>query len=185
MTTESEPNHQKPQRRWFFFDPVVFPRKILLFIGSREDMCFTAQEGITDLKQFTGNEVATIAKNLYQNYAKSDDEIDGEGISVKSGKHERIYIVRVESFRGTVDNSTSLSHECLHIAMAILDLCGVRETPPYECLCYLHQAMFKKFSIDAFGSCGMLRKDEPSEEERKANEESFMQVKADCEGKGV
>ena len=181
MTTESEP---KPSHRWFFFDPVVFPRKILLFIGSREDMCLTAQAGIADLKQFTGNEVATIAKNLNNSYANSDDEIDGEGISVKSGKHERIYIVRVESFRGTVDDSTSLSHECLHIAMAILDLCGVRETPPYECLCYLHQAMFKKFSIDAFGSCGMLRKDEPSEEERKANEESFRQVKAGCEGKG-
>ena len=164
MSSECE---TKLRHRWFFFDPVVFPRKILLFIGSREDMCFTAQAG------------------LNQSYAKSDYEIDGEGISVKSGKHERVYIVRVESFRGTVDDSTSLSHECLHIAMAILDLCGVRETPPYECLCYLHQAMFKKFSIDAFGSCGMLRKDEPSEEERKANEESFRQVKAGCEGKGV
>lgn len=169
MQTES-----KPQRKWFFFDPVVFPRKILLFIGSREEMCRTANESLSTLDgHFTGNEAATIAKNLNENYPKSEDEIDGEGISVKSGKHERVYIVRVESFRGTVDDSTSLSHECLHIAMAILDLCGVRETPPYECLCYLHQAMFKKFSIDAFGSCGMLRKDEPSEEERKANEESF------------
>lgn len=181
MTTETEP---KPQRRWFFFDPVVFPRKILLFIGSREEMCRTAHLALSEMDgNFTGTEAALIAKNLNQSYAKSDDETDGEGISVKSGKGTRVYIVRVESFRGTVDDSTSLSHECLHIALAIMDLCGVREGPPYECLCYLHQAIFKKFSIDAFGSCGMLRKDEPSEEERKANEESFRQAKAGCEGK--
>ena len=175
----------KPRYRWFFFAPVIFHRKILLFIGSREDMCLTAQNGIFDLKKFTVNEVQAIAKNLNESYANSDDEIDGEGISVKSGKNERVYIVRVESFRGTIDDSATLSHECLHIAMAILDLCGVRETPPYECLCYLHQAMFKKFSIDAFGSCGMLRNDEPSEEERNANEESFRKAKSGCDGKGV
>lgn len=183
MSSECE---TKPRHRWFFFDPVVFPRKILLFIGSREEMCETAYSALSEMAGiFTGTEAALIAKNLNESYAKSDDEIDGEGISVKSGKGTRVYIVRVESFRGTVDDSTSLSHECLHIAMAILDLCGVRETPPYECLCYLHQAMFKKFSMDAFGSCGMLRRDEPSDEERKANEESFRKAKAGCEGKGV
>ena len=36
--------------------------------------------------------------------------------------------------------------------------------------------MFKKFSMDAFGSCGMLRREEPSEEERKANEESLTEL---------
>lgn len=182
MSSECETN---PRQRWFFLDPVVFPCKILLFIGSREEMRETAHSAISDIAgSFTGTEAYLIAKNLNERYAKSDDEIDGEGISVNSDG-TRVYIVRVESFRGTVDDSTLLSHECLHIAMAILDMCGVRETPPYECLCYLHQAIFKKFSIDAFGSCGMLRKDDPSEEERKANEESFRQVKAGCEGKGV
>ena len=86
----------KPRYRWFFFDPVIFPRKILLFIGSREDMCLTAQNGIFDLKKFTVNEVQTIAKNLNESYANSDDEIDGEGISVKSGKNNRNGPVRTQ-----------------------------------------------------------------------------------------
>ena len=174
MSHECEP---KPSHRWFFFDPVVFPLKILFSIGSREEMCRTSSIALSSMSDnITGTEAEFIAKNLNEKFSESDEEIDGEVISVKSGNGTRVHVLRIESFSGTLDDSATLSHECLHVAMAVMDMCGVIESPPYECLCYLHQEIFKKFSTDAFGSCGMLRSNAPSEEERKANEESFRKV---------
>ena len=96
-------------------------------------------------------------------YGKLNTEIDGEYMSISTENVPRLWIVRIDSFSGSIDDTVKLDHECLHTALSILGFCGVSENPPFEALCYLHEAIFRKFMMDAFGCIGMLKRTQEEE----------------------
>jgi len=144
-------------RNWFYLNNGVYPTKIFMFIGKRKEMFATAVAGMRscfdDPKAMPDAEI--FAEKL-KTYGTDLMGIDGEFFSVENDVGARVWFVRMDSFTGSVDDTVRLSHECLHAALSILHYCGVSENPPFEALCYLHETIFGKFMIDAFGRVGML-----------------------------
>lgn len=154
-----EKNVKKVNRAWFDFSNGVYPVRVMLFIGKREAMCESAMDGLTGLSDPMAKENAEeAAAKIRRCFGTSILGINGECLSVETDNVPRMWIVRMDSFSGSVDDTVMLSHECLHAALSILGCCGVSENPPFEALCYLHEAIFKKFMMDAFGCVGLLKR---------------------------
>lgn len=151
---------------WYVKRLDVFPSDVLLCFGDREAMCRTAYDAFVDDGKgygYPAERAKAYASELREHFGKSRGEIDGECLSVTDGNgSNRIWIVRMDGFEGTVDDVTTLSHECLHTALSILGTHGVNENPPFEALCYLHEAIYKAFLKTAYGRLGLLL-DKPPE----------------------
>ena len=144
---------------WFDFRNGVFPVRVLFFIGNRESMCESSMEGLTSLSNPMSKRIAEEAsEKMKRCFDTSSPRISGECLSIESDNVPRFWIVRMDSFDGSVDDTVMLSHECLHAALSILGYCGISENTPFEVLCYLHEAIFKKFMMDAFGCVGLLKR---------------------------
>ena len=144
---------------WFDFQNGVYPVRILFFIGNRESMCESSMDGLTSLSNPMSKQMAEEASGKMKRcFGTSSPETSGECLSIESDNVPRFWIVRLDSFDGSVDDTVMLSHECLHAALSMLGHCGISENPPFEALCYLHEAIFKKFMMDAFGRVGLLKR---------------------------
>lgn len=144
---------------WFDFQNGIYPVRILFFIGNRESMCESSMDGLTGLSNPMSKQMSEEASGKMKRcFGTSSSGISGECLSIESENVPRFWIVRMDSFDGSVDDTVMLSHECLHAALSILGYCGISENPPFEALCYLHEAIFKKFMMDAFGCVGLLKR---------------------------
>ena len=169
-------NTEKKERangsRWDVFDNGVYPVNVLLFIGSRADMRLSIMEGLSILpRKISGSDAGAFALKLRQMFAYDNKSINGECIRLEIDSGANLWIVRMDDFRGYVEDAVMLSHECLHAALSVLGFCGVSEDPPFEALCYLHEAIFKRFMMFAYGRIGMLYHGKP---------ESFAKERGDA-----
>lgn len=157
-----------PGRDWFFVNNDVYPVKVFMFIGNRQQMFDTAVGGMRgcfrDPHAMLNAEL--FADKMRNSFCREAIGIDGECLSVEIDSGERIWIVRMNAFDGSVCDTVMLSHECLHAALSVMNHLGISENQPYEALCYLHESILKKFMMDAFGRIGMLRED-PNEKGKK------------------
>lgn len=146
---------------WYLFQSDVYRATVFLFLGTREDMCRTAADALCGEKlKLKIEDAKCIAKRLDESFGKSVEGMNGECLSLRDESGTRIWIVRLDDFDASVDSTVVLSHECLHAALSILGECGVSENPPFEALCYMHEAIFHRFMLDAFGHVGMLKHQE-------------------------
>ena len=157
MNTET-----KSDTRWCEFMGDIYPARIMLFLGSRKEMGKSIADALRNGK---GGELDATQKEFVGSaraYLNSEvSALTGECNCLEARNGDMLWIVRVDDFDGSVDGVATLSHECLHAALSVLDCCGVSENPPYECLCYLHGAIFKKFLTCASAHIGLLRKNPP------------------------
>lgn len=152
-------NSSRSDTRWSEFFCNTFSARIMLFVGDRKEMIASVAGAFGELKSLMGDEMTKEFVKKIRLYCGSKiSGADGECISVTASSGAKLWIVRVDDFDGSVDGVATLSHECLHAALSVLDCCGVSENPPFECLCYLHGAIFKKFLIGASAHIGLLRK---------------------------
>ena len=137
---------------WSQWETDVYHAKVMLFVGDRDRMCETAFDGLTMAPSPMSAEMAKdFASRLKDTFGKPISSVCGECLSVVNDAGDRLWVVRLDEFKGSVEDIVVLSHECLHAAISILGHCGVQEDPPFEALCYLHEAIFKKFTIEALG----------------------------------
>lgn len=152
----------KSDTRWDEFLGDIYPVKVMFFIGSRKEMVESFAEA---LARSTGKEFETTRKEFVEKvrsqFSTEISGVTGECICVTASSGTNVWIVRVRNFVGSIDDMVTLSHECLHAALSVLGFCGVSENPPFEVLCYTHEAIFKKFLVRALSRKGLL-KDPPS-----------------------
>lgn len=147
---------------WCSFSNGVYPVRILFFVGSRTSMCRDILDGLSMLDdKLSGEDAGAFALKVRQMFGTERRSINGESLRIEIDNGLNLWIVRVDRFRGYVEDTALLSHECLHAALSVLGYCGVSEDPPFEALCYLHEAIFKKFMMFAFGRVGMLHYGNP------------------------
>ena len=158
MNTEA-----KSDTRWGEFMGDIYPARIMLFLGNRKEMGESIAEA---LGTGNGGELDATQKEFVESartYLNSEAAaLSGEFSCLEARNGAKLWIVRVDDFDGSVDGVATLSHECLHAALSALDCYGVSENSPYECLCYLHEAIFKKFLVCASAHIGLLRKQPPT-----------------------
>lgn len=139
-------------KSWAQWSTDIYHARVMLFIGGREKMCDTAFDGLVGVDDPMSVENAKdFAFRLNDAFGKPMSGICGECLSVINDDGDRLWVIRLDEFKGAVEDIVVLSHECLHAAISILGHCGVQEDSPFEALCYLHEAIFKKFIIDALG----------------------------------
>lgn len=169
-----EQNEQKPRPSknaslppWDTFMTDVFQTKIAFFIGSRDSMCKMACEWIGSFGEHnvSKDETAKFSENLRAHFGREDRLVNGECLRVDIDNGNSMWIVRLNSFCGSVYDAALLSHECLHAALSILGYLGVDENHPHEVLCYLHEAIFMRFMKYGFEKIGMLRYSNDDERE--------------------
>lgn len=154
---------EQPLQRWCSYQNGVYPVRILFFVGNRTGMCETILDGLSVLDdKLSGADAGAFALKVRQMFGAERRRINGESLRIEIDNGLNLWIVRVDSFRGYVEDTALLSHECLHAALSVLGYCGVSEEPPFEALCYLHEAIFKKFMMFAFGRVGMLHYGDPA-----------------------
>lgn len=157
MNTEA-----KSDTRWGEFKGDIYPVRIMLFLGNRKEMGESIAEA---LGKGNGGELDATQKEFVGSaraYLNSEvSALSGECSCLEARNGAKLWIVRVDDFDGSVDGVATLSHECLHAAVSALECCGVSENSPHECLCYLHEAIFKKFLMCASAHIGLLRKHPP------------------------
>lgn len=142
---------------WYLFRTNVYDARIYMCVGDRTLMCNTAYAALAyGDDPLTKSEAEDFADRICTNFRNNRAGIDGECISVHNDNGRQIWIVRMDDFAGSVEHTVILSHECLHAALSIHGMCGVSENPPFEALCYLHEAIFKKFMMFCFGRIGKL-----------------------------
>ena len=156
--SKKRPNKEEaPKHRWYDFSNSIYPVKVLMFIGGRRDMCDTAMTGLTSMDNPMSEKSAkSLSDIMRERFYDERPESDGEALSVYNDSGNKAFVVRLDGFEGTLYDTALLAHECLHVALAIIDHCGVKEDPPYEALCYLHEAIYRKFLTDAFSIVGGL-----------------------------
>ena len=158
-------NSLKSDTRWTEFFCDIFGAQIMFFVGDKKDLLSSAADALARLEHPMAEALQKeFVKKLKLGYASQLSGIDGECSSLTASSGEKLWIVWIADFNGSVDRITTLSHECLHAALSVLDCCGVSENPPFECLCYLHQAICKKFLAGASAHIGILRKDPPAKQ---------------------
>ena len=155
------------KENWFEFQNGVFPANVLFFIGTRQEMCFTASLGLGECKDMFSKENARkFVDEIEKSFGREVRGISGECVSCDIDSGMRIWIVRLDRFDGQIDDAGMLSHECLHAALSIMGHCGVSENPPFEGLCYFHEAIYKHFMLKAYERAGLLIRS-PEELERR------------------
>lgn len=145
--------------RWCAFIGDIYPVKVMFFIGSRKEMSESIAEALTGTEsaRFQAQKKEIIEK-VRSEYSVELPSLEGECICVTASRGARLWIVRVREFDGTIECAALLSHECLHAAISVLDFLGVSEAPPFEVLCYTHEAIFKRFLRSASAHIGILKK---------------------------
>lgn len=137
------------KKRWFSYEANVYRARVLMFVGSRKEMCDSIYDFMVGkefgMKPEDAKSFASVAK---EHFGNERDEFDGECLSISCGELGKIWIVRMDDFEQTIDRIVVLSHECLHAALSILGDCGISENPPFEALCYLHESIFMKLLKD-------------------------------------
>ena len=147
----------KIDSRWSLFENSVYPATVLFFIGSRQDMLDSVEGVLMALPCCKSKKSAgDTAERFRALFGSNSLSVDGESLSVQREDGSKIWVVRIDSFVGAVGDVTLLSHECLHTALSLMGYFGVEENPPFEGLCYLHEAIFHQFLKKSCGDCGIL-----------------------------
>lgn len=147
----------KPDTRWGVFFSAIYPVSVMFFIGERKEMAETIADAMSGPDCPDGELRKEFIEKVRSQYGVKESGVAGECICVAASNGVRLWIVRINKFRGSISEMGMLSHECLHVALSVLDFCGVVECPPCEALCYAHQAMFEKFLTCASAHIGLLR----------------------------
>lgn len=163
MDDSVEVGENAEMKNWCSFENCIYPVRVLIFMGNRKRMCENVHFAMVDKNVFSDpmkmDFAANFAKQWCMEFGEEDNSVHSECLSVFSEKNgQRMWIIRIGSFDGSIDDTALVSHECLHAAIGIMEYCGVNEKHPFEALCYLHEAIFKKAIEFMFGRVGMLRK---------------------------
>lgn len=142
---------------WHLMKTDVYNARIYMYIGTRENMVKTAYDAFSSGPDPIEESEAKSFANALKEECSNNAGIDGNGITLENDRGSAIWVIRMDSFDGSIDHTALLNHECLHVALFILLRCGVRENPPFEALCYLNEAIFKNFMMFCFKSIGQLR----------------------------
>ena len=149
----------KADTRWSEFVGDVYPVRIMLFIGSRKEMVESIGDAFAKYKGTESKETRKeFVENIRSQFGSQESTLAGECGSVVASNGLKLWIVRLAKFDRSVGSMVILSHECLHAALSVLDFCGVSENPPFEGLCYTHEAIFKTFLLCAMSHIGGLEK---------------------------
>lgn len=136
----------------------VFPVSVFMFIGNRKDMLDSVEDAFKAGPEPMDADVAEDWANSFRrSFSVEYGGINGECLSAKNRYGAKMWIVRVDEFSASIDDTAMLSHECLHAALSMLGYLGVSENPPFETLCYLHEAIYKCFLRFSFERKGRLR----------------------------
>lgn len=128
---------------------------VIYFIGDRTYMQKKAHESIGMLCGDSNNEkewverCADFVYNWIQNKG-TDSSCDGDAFGFEGNCFIRI----TDFILGNVDDIAVLSHECLHVANAILNEVGLREDVNIEGLCYTHEHIFSSILKQLLESAG-------------------------------
>lgn len=145
------------KNNWFEFSNGVFPFPVFMFIGSREDMIRTASCGFTGCQNpIKECDASSLRSEMDRLFKEQPNTAPGECISLETEGGVKVFVVRVSKFKGSAESTAILAHECLHAALDVLGHSGVSENAPNETLCYLHEAIFRKFVKDAFEWAGLM-----------------------------
>jgi len=148
--------------RWHCFDANVYCFKAYMFIGSIKEMCDTSYSALRrGMDAVSAKKFSDKIKQMYLSDEKVGAKNDGCGVRVEIDSGVCIWIARIDRFRGSIKEIAVIAHECLHVALSIVDSFGVIEKSPFETLCYIHEAIYMDFIKYAFGSIGCLSYEEP------------------------
>ena len=114
---------------------------VLFCIGSRLDMKENALEMIHKVSNGLSDEWQNRACSYVCNWINDhglESDTDGDAFGF-----DGTGFIRMDNFTlGKLDDIVVLSHECLHVANAILRYVGLREDDNIEGLCYTHEYIF-------------------------------------------
>jgi hypothetical protein len=133
-------------KQWYCAEVEIFHTHIFICIGSREDLVKTGLSALTNAG-FTSDCVNDIGMSLTARIPNIYEHINcGECFCVPTTESGTVHFIRLDDFnQHCLDDITILAHECLHVAINIMDTCGIEEVGNRECLCYLHEMIFKNF----------------------------------------
>lgn len=143
---------------WHLLRTNVYNSRVYMCVGNRRKMCETIYDAfVAGDDPMEVSDAGDFAGRFCDRFGNERVGVNGECLSVCNDIGMQVWVVRMDEFAGSVDNTVVLSHECLHAALSILGTCGVSENPPFEALCYLHEAIFNNFMLFCFGRIGQLR----------------------------
>lgn len=133
--------------QWCHVNVEMFYIDVFVFAGSRHDMMESGAAYLTSLageKGWNEDDVNSIGKALAQRLPGPNEKDNGGDVVLVHAKTGLACFIRIARFEPTVLDEVVLSHECLHAALAIRDELQISENSNYECLCYLHEYIYKK-----------------------------------------
>ena len=144
---KSLPEEPKPQHdntnTWNYLHCEIYNCDIILYIGD-QNRCIDNVEDF--LKEKFKDDYKNIIDDLVH-YIGSDENTSGDWCMSSFGKRNELTVIMVvSSLNSDIDSITTLSHECIHAAMFILNQCGVYDDKMgFESLAYLHEYIFSNF----------------------------------------
>ena len=133
--------------KWCHVNVEMFYADVFVFAGSRHDMMESGAAYLTSLageKGYNEDDVNSIGKALAQRLPGPNEKDNGGDVVLVHAKTGLVCFVRIAKFEPTVLDEAILSHECLHAALTIRDELQISEKRNHECLCYLHEYIYKK-----------------------------------------
>lgn len=133
-------------KQWYYAEVEIFYTHVFICIGSREDLVNTGSSALTNAG-FTSDCVNDIGISLTARIPNIHEHLNcGECFCVHTIKNGTVHFIRLDDFNPyCLDDIAILAHECLHVAINIMETCGIKEAGSSECLCYLHEMIFKNF----------------------------------------